>query len=198
MAQSFSIRMAKISDMQNVFELSNDDSVRQNSIHVEKIEWKNHVEWFKARINNKNEPFYIVEDKNGKFIGQLRFDKKNDEFVVSVSIVPEFRGKGLASEILSAAIKQSNLKNLTAYIFDYNEASKTVFEKVGFKKDNLIKYVYNSTITAVCKAGGGKSLSTSDFSIFLRVSLHDIAKRIVFKYSNFISQIFNWWGVSYV
>lgn len=155
MAQSFSIRMAKISDMQNVFELSNDDSVRQNSIHVEKIEWKNHVEWFKARINNKNEPFYIVEDKNGKFIGQLRFDKKNDEFVVSVSIVPEFRGKGLASEILSAAIKQSNLKNLTAYIFDYNEASKTVFEKVGFKKDNLIKYVYNSTITAVCKAGGG-------------------------------------------
>ena len=155
MAQEFSIRMAKIDDMKNVFELSNDDLVRQNSIHTEKIDWETHVEWFKARINKIDEPFYIVEDKNGKFMGQLRFDKQNDDFVVSVSISPEFRGKGLASEILSEAIKKSGLKNLSAYIFDFNEASKNAFEKAGFKKDNLIKYVYNSVTTTVCKAGGG-------------------------------------------
>lgn len=155
MAQEFSIRMAKIDDMKNVFELSNDDLVRQNSIHIEKIDWETHVEWFKARINKIDEPFYIVEDKNGKFMGQLRFDKQNDDFVVSVSIAPEFRGKGLASEILSEAIKKSGLKNLSAYIFDFNEASKNAFEKAGFKKDNLIKYVYNSVTTTVCKAGGG-------------------------------------------
>ncbi len=154
MAQEFSIRMAKIDDMKNVFELSNDDLVRQNSIHTEKIEWKTHVEWFKARINKIEEPFYIVEDKNGKFMGQLRFDKQNDDFVVSVSVAPEFRGKGLASEILSEAIKKSGLKNLSAYIFDFNEASKNAFEKAGFKKDNLIKYVYNSVTTTVCKTGG--------------------------------------------
>lgn len=197
MAQEFSIRMAKIDDMKNVFELSNDDLVRQNSIHTEKIDWETHVEWFKARINKIDEPFYIVEDKNGKFMGQLRFDKQNDDFVVSVSISPEFRGKGLASEILSEAIKKSGLKNLSAYIFDFNEASKNAFEKAGFKKDNLIKYVYNSVTTTVCKAGGAKSLFTKAFANFLRMSLFDIAKNIVFKYSKIISQIFNWWGVNY-
>lgn len=166
MAQEFSIRMAKIDDMKNVFELSNDDLVRQNSIHTEKIEWETHVEWFKARINKIDEPFYIVEDKNGKFMGQLRFDKQNDDFVVSVSIAPEFRGKGLASEILSEAIKKSGLKNLSAYIFDFNEASKNAFEKAGFKKDNLIKYVYNSVTTTVCKAGGLKAFLQKLLRIF--------------------------------
>lgn len=166
MAQEFSIRMAKIDDMKNVFELSNEDLVRQNSIHTEKIDWETHVEWFKARINKIDEPFYIVEDKNGKFMGQLRFDKQNDDFVVSVSISPEFRGKGLASEILSEAIKKSGLKNLSAYIFDFNEASKNAFEKAGFKKDNLIKYVYNSVTTTVCKAGGLKAFLQKLLRIF--------------------------------
>ena len=44
MAEKFQLRLANIDDMKNVFDLSNDDLVRQNSIHSEKIEWENHVE----------------------------------------------------------------------------------------------------------------------------------------------------------
>ena len=39
--------------MKNVFGLSNDATVRQNSIHTEKIEWKDHIKWFKQRISKK-------------------------------------------------------------------------------------------------------------------------------------------------
>ena len=37
MAEEFSIRLATIDDMKKVFELSNDDVVRANSINKEKI-----------------------------------------------------------------------------------------------------------------------------------------------------------------
>ena len=61
MAEEFSIRLATIYDMKKVFELSNDDVVRANSINQEKIKWDDHIEWFKNRIQKKEDPFYIVE-----------------------------------------------------------------------------------------------------------------------------------------
>ena len=46
MAEELQIRLANIDDMKNVFDLSNDDTVRKNSINQNKIEWEDHVKWF--------------------------------------------------------------------------------------------------------------------------------------------------------
>lgn len=155
MAQEFSIRMAKIDDMKNVFELSNDDLVRQNSIHTEKIEWETHVEWFKARINKIDEPFYIVEDKNGKFMGQLRFDKQNDDFVVSVSIAPEFRGKGFAKNIIRLCSKFSKYNKIYAYVKKENNPSFRSFIKAGYEviaqEEDYYKLQYNKGVYIIAE-----------------------------------------------
>ena len=128
--------------MKNVFDLSNDDLVRQNSIHHEKIKWENHVEWFKNRITKTNEPFYIVEDDNKNFIGQVRIDKKFGENVISISITKKYRGLGLASEIIKEAVEKSKLQSATAYVYKNNVSSIKSFEKAGFIDSNLIKLNY--------------------------------------------------------
>lgn len=44
MSKRLTVRPATIDDMRSVFDLSNDDTVRANSIHSAKIEWENHIE----------------------------------------------------------------------------------------------------------------------------------------------------------
>lgn len=132
MSEKFCIRDVNIKDITNVFDLSNDDVVRQNSINKEKIVWENHVNWFNNRIKKTEEPFYIVESLNGDFIGQVRIENRNEENVVSVSITKDYRGKGLCAEILKEAVNKSGMINFTAYIFKDNISSVKSFEKAGF------------------------------------------------------------------
>lgn len=129
MHEKLNIRLANINDMKNVFELSNDDVVRKNSIHKEKIEWENHVNWFENRI--KNNFFYIIETLNNNFIAQVRIDQ-GDENTISISICEKYRGKKLASYIIKKCSEKSKLKNITAYISINNIASKKAFEKAGY------------------------------------------------------------------
>ena len=44
MHEKINIRLANSSDIKNVFELSNEDFVRQNSFNKEKIGWEHHVQ----------------------------------------------------------------------------------------------------------------------------------------------------------
>lgn len=75
------VRLANITDRQNVFDLSNDDMVRQNSINKNKILWENHVKWFDERIKNVEEPFFIVENEKNDFVAQIRFNNAEENII---------------------------------------------------------------------------------------------------------------------
>lgn len=154
MVEKFIIRPAEPRDIKNVFDLSNDDTVRAMSIHTEKIEWDTHVKWFEGALKNPDLKFYVAESADGDFIGQIRFARDNAEWVVSISLVKKYRGKGIAKSILRKSIEVSNLNNIAAYIYDTNHASLNMFEKSGFKDTHLLKYVFNND--DVC--GGGNKL----------------------------------------
>ena len=159
MAEEFSIRLATIDDMQKVFELSNDDVVRANSINQEKFQWENHVKWFENRIKKIDEPFYIVESLSGEFIAQVRFDKK-EEIIISISITKPFRGKGLASEIIKKSIALSKYNNVTAYIYNTNLASIKTFTHAGFIQDNILKFTYKHLVEGVLLIWRGRVTSS--------------------------------------
>ena len=146
MAEELQIRLANIDDMKNVFDLSNDDTVRKNSINQNKIEWEDHVKWFRNRIDKSH--FYIVENKNKEFVAQVRFDEQL-ESTISISITKNFRGKGLASEIIKQCSKKSKLKNIVALVKKENLASQKSFLKAGYKYDSsendYIKYRWENT-----------------------------------------------------
>lgn len=148
MSEEFSIRLANKNDVKNVFELSNEQTVRQNSIHSEQIVWEDHVAWFLKRIEDKTNPFYIIEDKNKNLIGQVRFDTEQEP-IISISIAENFRGKHLAPAIIKACSAKCGLKTVFAYIKKSNISSVKAFEKAGYQyqqeEDGYYKYRFQST-----------------------------------------------------
>lgn len=127
------VRLANITDRQNVFDLSNDDMVRQNSINKNKILWENHVKWFDERIKNVEEPFFIVENEKNDFVAQVRFDKKEYN-LISISISSKYRGKGLASYIIRVCSEKSGLSPVVAYVKQENVSSLKAFKKAGYNE----------------------------------------------------------------
>ena len=147
----FNIRLANENDIKKVYELSNDDLVRLNSINKSKILWEDHEKWFSNRIKNIDEPFYIAETPEGDFVAQIRFNKEEEGFVISVSIDKNFRGKGLGGKIIEEASKTLNNYPIIAYVKTNNIPSQKSFIKAGFKQDGdkiindekYLRYVLN-------------------------------------------------------
>lgn len=152
MVKEFEIKLAAIEDMKDVFDLSNEDLVRENSFNQEKIQWESHQNWFKNKINDENCIFYVVKDTNNKLISQIRFDKNDGEADISISIAQKFRGKGYGVEILKLTSKkvidENNIKKINAYVKIENEVSKIIFEKAGYilkdKNSEKWRYEYNA------------------------------------------------------
>lgn len=134
MGKRFYLRKAKLSDINIVYELRNDELVRHNSINQDKISFDTHKEWFLKTINDENVRFYLAFSDNDEFVGGVRLVLKDDDFwEVNISVSSEFRGKGFSSLILEKAIEISNTTKLIAYILDKNSISKKLFTKLGFR-----------------------------------------------------------------
>ncbi|GEK91025.1 bifunctional UDP-2,4-diacetamido-2,4,6-trideoxy-beta-L-altropyranose hydrolase/GNAT family N-acetyltransferase [Alkalibacterium kapii] len=131
------IREAKLSDIENVYNLSNQDYVRRHSINKEKIAWKDHIKWFEGVISDPDVVFYIVTNKNNDFLGQVRYSLEGINATISISLSKKIQAQGLASFILEESIKKlfnekKNIKMITAFVSVNNVASIKIFEKVNF------------------------------------------------------------------
>ena len=149
MAQAFKLRRAALRDMWNVFRLSNDPYVRENSLHPELISKATHASWFLSAINSEDIMFYIAESCEGEFIGQVRFRFQDNAWITSISLVEKYRGQHMSCDILKGAMQKSKLGVFQAFIKLNNIASIRLFEKAGFRsvpstQSQLLK------MTAIC------------------------------------------------
>lgn len=135
---NFIIKKATEEDIYDVFELSNDKDVRENSINTSKIEFPSHQKWFLSKISNPKDYFYIIKTHNDDFIGQLRIENKNNENIISISIKKEFRNRKIASKIINQCSILSDLSKITAYIKPSNIPSIKAFERAGYKFDKEV------------------------------------------------------------
>lgn len=139
MLEAIVVRSVTRDDAKSVFEISNDPTVRANSISTEPITWENHLKWFDSVVDNPNVQFFIAETQSGECVGQVRFQLHEDAWIVSISLASAFRGKGLSAQILTSAMKISKISEFTAYVKTSNAASLNLFEKVGYTKiDNIL------------------------------------------------------------
>lgn len=151
---SFYLRKAVESDSQRVFELSNDPTVREQSINKKNINWDEHQTWFGKKIKEEDYIFLLAFDKKDNFIGQVRFQIERNSAVVSISVLKDFRGKGLSKKILREACSKTfsgrnHIREIVAYILPHNEASMKAFISIGFsfageeniEEENFYKFI---------------------------------------------------------
>ena len=145
------LRKATIKDAKDLFDIANDPVTRKNSFSEKPIEWENHIYWLSDKLLDKNCLFYVgVEDE--KVCGSIRFDIKGKKAIISYSVAPAFRGKGIGTKLLLMA--EEFVKNeagkieLIGEVKTDNEASKKCFIKNGYvyKGKTLTEAVYSKML----------------------------------------------------
>ena len=112
----------------------NDSEVRKNAFNPVAIPWDEHEKWFFKKLEDPYTTLYVVHCKEGP-VGQVRFDRKGGEYVISYSLARQFRGLSLGGKILQLAINRLKKKfcgTLRAEVKADNTPSNRIFRKLGF------------------------------------------------------------------
>ena len=113
---------------------ANDPEARKNAIHTAPIPWLTHKEWFAKRLKDPSSHMYVMEAA-GLPVGQIRFEKEGNEARIDYSLDSIVRGRGWGSRLIAlGANMMQEIKpvRLRAEVKDRNEASATVFLRMGF------------------------------------------------------------------
>lgn len=132
-----SLRAAEKGDVKFLFNLRNKKYVYKNSRAARPVEWNEHISWADPVIEGKTDKELFIVEYEGKLAGQLRLDYDGDEAEVSISLLKEFHGKGVATRVLLILLlrvkREDKAAVLSAEVNKNNFASQKLFEKVGFK-----------------------------------------------------------------
>lgn len=129
------LRLATSKDCDILFDWANDDDARLNSFSSHTISYNEHCAWFSKKLSDIFSKIYIfsIENKNA---GVVRIEKKDDEYVISIIVDKTFRGKKLASKMITLATNHycsnMNCTTLYAYIKKINIASYKSFISAGY------------------------------------------------------------------
>lgn len=116
----------------------NNSEVYKYALNPNKVSHSDHVNWFTKVLKDSRCVFYIGL-MNEIPCGSVRYQLSEDltEAEVSISLAPEFWGKGIASIMMAQA--EDALKHETkvsvihATVLNENEASMKLFNKANFK-----------------------------------------------------------------
>ena len=133
------LRQADVHDEVFLFDLKNEEEMRKYSIVThDKIKWEDHIKWCEANLQ-----YVYIAELDGEKCGDIRV--KDGE--VAIKVHPDFRGKGVAYQMLSYATEK--FETLTARIVDGNVPSMRLFIKCGFQvvdhKDNYYILKHENT-----------------------------------------------------
>lgn len=142
-AQVLKLRLVRSEDCRMIWEWANDPTIRSVSFSPEPISWESHSEWFSAKLQDPNCMFFVVLDPDEIPIGQIRYELKEDEAVVSISLAPNQRGKGYGSQIIQLAsqnvFENTLVELIHAYIKPDNIASIRAFTRAGFSYSRSVE-----------------------------------------------------------
>lgn len=131
------LREATSSDSEFLLQLRNDPSVRDGSFDREQVSEQTHRSWFEARLRRRPVHLYVVEAEGAR-VGMGRLDVAGKTATVSIALLPEARGRGVARATLAALAKiaqdASEADTLVAFVLPGNEASRRLFRAAGYSE----------------------------------------------------------------
>lgn len=133
-----SLRRAVIEDMEQYFFWANDPVVRENSFQKKPITWREHVTWFRNKLDSSLSEMWVLQTPVGLPVGQIRFDIYEEAVNISYSIDSIWRGRGWGNKLIELGInricKTGAGKVVKGKVKKTNLASRKVFLKYGFKE----------------------------------------------------------------
>lgn len=129
------LRRATMSDAPMLLAWRNDALTRAMSLSTAEVTPEEHAQWLSKSIDMPGRALRVavLDDMP---IGQVRLDRASaGAFVLSITVAPEQRGRGLATAILAAAeneARELGATLLVAQIRPENHASIRTFKSAGF------------------------------------------------------------------
>ena len=137
-------RRANKDDLMTYFKWANDPITRKNSYNQDKISIDAHSNWYLDKIDSEDYRFFIGTYQMMD-VGQVRFQKFVNRWLISFSICSEFRGKGFGEVLLRAAIFElkkdiGQQLEIVGYVKNSNTASLRIFRNIGFSESESTTY----------------------------------------------------------
>lgn len=130
------LRDAEGSDMELIFRWANDPITRRASFSTTEIAWTEHQSWFQEKLTDDRCLFFVVEEATREPVAQVRFDLEGSRAVISISVSPAARDRGIGSQAIglatTEAARRARLTQVHAYIKPTNEASVRAFRRAGY------------------------------------------------------------------
>jgi len=101
--EDLSLREISFEDKKLIFDWANDPLTRTNSFDIKPITFESHSNWFDSKLNN-NKAWYYIGEINGENIGLVRFDIKENEIVIGITLDNKFRGKNYLQDYLKKGV----------------------------------------------------------------------------------------------
>ena len=129
------IRPARAEDCETLLAWRNAPETRANSFSSEEIPLETHRAWFQNKLKD-DDCLFLIAEENGEPAGQIRFDRDGDRAVVSVSVSPAMKNRGIGTTMtrLGCSALQAQWPDVTAValVKPDNPASAAMFAKCGF------------------------------------------------------------------
>ncbi len=135
-----SIRKIQEEDRDILLVWRNNPKVYQYALNPKQVMKEDHNLWFTKILTNPKCHFYLGLLNGNEKVGTVRYEEleKSEEVEVSISISPEFWGKGVGSILMALAeeelLLKTNVKRIFATVLCANSASLKMFIKSGFNE----------------------------------------------------------------
>lgn len=134
------LRPAEPEDMDLLYRWANDPVTRRNGFHTEQIPYEEHRAWFVNVMRDASTLIYICLEGH-KPVGQIRLRIEAGEALISYSVDPENRGRGVGTRLLGLAEerlkgKYPKVRLLVGEVKYDNTASLRAFEKNGYNRED--------------------------------------------------------------
>lgn len=118
-------------DAKTFFLARNDPTTRKFSRNSDSIEYDAHRKWYAASIHDPDKRLFVIEC-DGEPAGYCRVEGTRNE--ISIALLPEYRGRHVASGAMIALNRMLASETLLAVIRKDNEPSRILFERAGFRR----------------------------------------------------------------
>lgn len=151
------LRKVTPADCRRIWEWTNDPAMLRFAFQTTApVPWNNHCRWFEGTLAETKRTQYLAETPEGAPAGQIRFEPEGDHAVVSVYLAADFRGKGLAPQLIRAGTlryaEEKGIQTFVAWIKPENEPSRRSFLAAGYGDAQLLEFAGQPAWRLVWKA----------------------------------------------